>query len=62
MKFVSDVITEQIIRITEGHLISPWTSYGIGVLTASISNNIQDKLIRKSELGKQVLSENDDPN
>jgi hypothetical protein len=43
-------------------LISPWSSYGTGVLTTSISNFIQDKLIKNSELGNQLLSEKDDPN
>lgn len=41
MKSVSDVITDQIIRITESQLISPWSSYGMGALTATISNSIQ---------------------
>ena len=46
MKSVSDVITEQIIRITESQLISPWSSYGMGALTSAVSNNIQDKIIK----------------
>lgn len=37
MKSVSDAITEQIIRITEGQLISPISSLGIGHLTSMIS-------------------------
>jgi preprotein translocase subunit SecA len=57
MKSVSDVITDQIIRVTESQLISPWSSYGVGILTSSLSNSIQDELIRNSELGQQVLSE-----
>jgi hypothetical protein len=55
MKSVSDVITEQIIRITEGQLISPWSSYGMGALTATISNSIQDKII-KNQLSDEIKS------
>jgi hypothetical protein len=48
MKSVSDAITDQIIRITEGQLISPWSSYAMGALTANISGKIQNTLIRNS--------------
>lgn len=48
MKSVSDIITDQVIRVTQSQLISPWSSYGMGALTSSISSTIQDKLIRNS--------------
>ena len=47
MKSVSDAITDQIIRITESQLISPWSSYGMGKLTTAISTGIQDCIIKK---------------
>lgn len=42
IKFVADTITDQIIIIAEGQLISPWTSYATGAFTAYISSNIQN--------------------
>jgi hypothetical protein len=57
IKSVSDAITEQLIRIIEGQLISPWTSFAMGALTSALSNKIQDALIRNSDLGKQMLDE-----
>jgi hypothetical protein len=52
MKSVSDVITDQVIRITESQLISPWSSYGMGALTNAISSNIQDKIIQSQLTGE----------
>ncbi|EAS05901.2 helicase carboxy-terminal domain protein (macronuclear) [Tetrahymena thermophila SB210] len=48
-KSVSDAITEQIIRITEGQLISPWSSYGMGALTTAISKRAQHYLFVNKE-------------
>ena len=41
MKSVSDVITDQIIRITESQMISPWIGYGMGALTNANSKSAQ---------------------
>ena len=73
IKKVSDVITDQIIRVIQSDLISPWSSLGVGALTAHLSNSIQDNLIKKGlnvdlnrlekelkELeGKETLSDED---
>ncbi|CAF3809598.1 unnamed protein product [Rotaria sordida] len=45
MKLVSDAITEQVFRITQSQLISPWSTYGMGELTKTISERIQDHFI-----------------
>jgi len=55
IKSVSDVITDQIIRVTESQLISPWSSYGIGEFTSVISARIQDKMI-KSQILEEINS------
>ncbi|CAF5056502.1 unnamed protein product, partial [Rotaria magnacalcarata] len=45
MKSISDMITEQVFRITESQLISPWSSYGMGELTKAISERVQHHFI-----------------
>ncbi|CAF4453722.1 unnamed protein product, partial [Rotaria socialis] len=45
MKSISDLITEQVFRITESQLISPWSSYGMGELTKAISERVQHHFI-----------------
>lgn len=47
IKSVSDMITSQILSVTESQLISPVSSYAMGALTNSISSSLQDKLIKK---------------
>jgi len=46
MKEISDLITDQIIKVTESHLISPWSTYAVGMFTNNISAKVQDSLIR----------------
>ncbi|CAF4820091.1 unnamed protein product, partial [Rotaria sp. Silwood2] len=45
MKLVSDTITEQVFRITQSQLISPWSTYGMGQLTKAISERVQNHFI-----------------
>lgn len=45
IKDISDSITDQIIRIAEGQLISPWSSYGVGMITSKISETAQHYLL-----------------
>ncbi|CAF2079439.1 unnamed protein product, partial [Rotaria magnacalcarata] len=45
MKSISDMITEQVFRITESQLISPWSSYGMGELTKAVSEKVQHHFI-----------------
>ncbi|CAF1276298.1 unnamed protein product, partial [Rotaria sordida] len=45
MKLVSDTITDQVLRITQSQLISPWSNYGMSELTKAISEKIQYNLI-----------------
>ncbi|CAF5035230.1 unnamed protein product, partial [Rotaria sp. Silwood1] len=45
MKLVSDTITEQVFRITQSQLISPWSTYGMGELTKAISERVQHHFI-----------------
>lgn len=41
IKSVSDRITEQIIRIIDSQLVSPWSTYAVSSLTDSISKRVQ---------------------
>ena len=54
MKFVSDRITDQILKITESQLISPWSSFGVGFVTDKMSQALQDKMIKK-QLKQELL-------
>ena len=49
IKSVSDAITDQIIRITESQLISPWSGYGVGAITQKLSAKVQEATIRRSD-------------
>ncbi|CAF4777886.1 unnamed protein product [Rotaria sp. Silwood1] len=42
---ISDTITEQVFRITQSQLISPWSTYGMGELTKAISERVQHHFI-----------------
>ncbi|KAL4473568.1 hypothetical protein ABPG74_022432 [Tetrahymena malaccensis] len=53
IKSVSDKITEQIIRVTESKLISPWSSYFISRQTGSIYDSIENKIIQY-QLGVEI--------
>ena len=49
MKSVSDMITDQCLRITESNLISPWSSFAVSAGVSAMSAHIQDGIIRSSE-------------
>ena len=56
IKLVSDLITDQVIRITESQLISPITSYEIGAFTNAASSCIQNKIISITENPEEIKS------
>ncbi|CAF3955624.1 unnamed protein product [Rotaria sp. Silwood2] len=45
MKLVSDIITDEVLKITESQLISPWSSYLMGEATKAISERVQHYFI-----------------
>lgn len=45
MKSVTDSITNQMIRVMENNVISPWSSYAMGHLTDQISKRVQHHLL-----------------
>ncbi len=53
MKSVSDSLTDQMIRIVESQLISPWSSYGMGSLASHFSSKVQNHFIQK-QLGSKI--------
>jgi len=53
MKSVSDMITEQCIKVTESQLISPWSGLAVAGFTNKLSAKIQDKIIRGEISGER---------
>lgn len=45
MKSVTDSITNQMIRVMENNVISPWSSYAMGHLTNAISKRVQNNFL-----------------
>ncbi|CAF4803613.1 unnamed protein product, partial [Rotaria sp. Silwood1] len=62
MKSVSDVVTEQILRISQSQLISPFSTFVVSELTNAISERIQHHFIvdqnQNSDSQNQEINEN----
>lgn len=46
LRIISDTITDQIFRATESSLISPWSSYGVGMFVSAASRKVQNAIIQ----------------
>lgn len=49
VKSVSDKITEQIVRIIDSQLVSPWSTLAVSSLTDAMSKRIQHHLVSKDQ-------------
>ena len=60
VKTVADHLTNQVIRIIDSQLISPWSSFYMGKLTTYLSEQFQDKFIVNEEDNTDQLNQTEE--